>query len=80
MKKLISLISLMALFFVACSDDDSFSTSRNDVLSFSVDTLSMDTLFSGVPSSTKSFWVYNRNSEGLRLAKVRLKRGYQGSV
>ena len=67
----------MALFFVACSDDDSFSTSRNDVLSFSVDTLSMDTLFSGVPSSTKSFWVYNRNSEGLRLAKVRLKRGYQ---
>ena len=77
MKKLISLISLMALFFVACSDDDSFSTSRNDVLSFSVDTLSMDTLFSGVPSSTKSFWVYNRNSEGLRLAKVRLKRGYQ---
>lgn len=62
---------------VACENDDSFSTSTGLKLSFSVDTLKMDTTFSNVPSSTHAFWVYNRNEAGLRLQTVRLKRGNQ---
>lgn len=70
-----------ALFFclawVACQDDDSFTTATGLKLDFSVDTLKLDTVFSQTPSSTYSFWVYNRNADGIRLQSVRLSRGNQ---
>jgi hypothetical protein len=62
---------------VSCSDDDSFTTDAGALLSFSVDSVKMDTVFSGVATSTYSFWVYNRNKEGLRLPTVRLRQGNQ---
>lgn len=54
----------MSALLASCADDESFSTSRGDVLSFSVDTLKMDTTFSNVPTPTRSFWVYNRTGKG----------------
>lgn len=63
--------------FFSCADDDSFSTSTGLRLDFSVDTLKLDTVFSRTPSSTYSFWVHNRNNDGVRLQNVRLKRGNQ---
>ena len=45
----------MSALLASCADDESFSTSRGDVLSFSVDTLKMDTTFSNVPTPTRSF-------------------------
>ena len=68
---------LFILLWVACENDESFSTSSGLELTFSADTLKMDTLFSKTPSSTYAFWVYNRNDQGLRLSTVRLKRGNQ---
>ena len=62
---------------VACSDDDSFSTSRNNLLTFSVDTVKMDTVFSTVGSSTYTFWVFNNSGDGIRLNSVSLKNGNQ---
>ena len=62
---------------VSCSDDDSFTTDAGALLSFSVDSVKMDTVFSGVATSTYSFWVYKRNKEGLRLPTVRLRQGNQ---
>lgn len=59
----------------ACADDDSFSTSQDSRLTFSTDTVKMDTLFSNVPSAAKSFWVYNYSGDGLRCSDVRLERG-----
>lgn len=61
----------------ACAEDESFSTSRGDMLSFSVDTVKMDTTFSNVPTPTYSFWVYNRSGKGLRCTSVRLENGNQ---
>ena len=52
--------ALAAAMLSGCAEDESFSTSRGDVLSFSVDTLKMDTTFSNVPTPTRSFWVYNK--------------------
>lgn len=43
-KNIISLISFLCLF-VSCTDDDSFSLSKSDILTFSTDTISMDTIF-----------------------------------
>ncbi len=78
MKYLFSFIGLtIALLLAACSDDSDFSTSPGKLLSFSVDTLKMDTTFSNVPSPAKSFWVYNRSGSSLRCQSVRLERGNQ---
>ena len=70
------LLSIVALF-TACSDNDSFSANPSSQLTFSVDTLQLDTLFSNIPSSTYTFWVFNRTGDGLRINSVRLERGNQ---
>lgn len=61
----------------ACNDDDSFTTSLNNQLTFSSDTIRLDTTFSKVPTSTKTFWVYNHSGDGIKLANVRLEQGNQ---
>lgn len=73
------LISLLMLAFSlqACMDDDSFTTSPQNRLTFSTDTLSLDTIFANVPTTTHSFWAYNRSGDGLRCASVRLASGNQ---
>lgn len=65
---------LLALL-AACKDDDSFTLSPSHLLTFSVDTLNVDTVFSNVPTATKSFWAYNRSGTGLRCQSVRLEKG-----
>ena len=78
MKKLSILFFLsVVMIMAACSDDDTFTTSRSNLLSFSTDTLRLDTTFSNVPTSTKIFWVYNKSGDGLRLTNVRLAQGNQ---
>lgn len=62
---------------MACSDDDSFTTNPSARLTFSRDTVNLDTVFSTVPTSTYTFCVYNTNKDGLRLRQVRLQRGNQ---
>lgn len=59
----------------ACADDDRFTTSSSDRLTFSADTVRMDTVFSNVPSAMRSLWVYNKAGKGLRFRSVRLERG-----
>ena len=70
-------LCIMHYAFASCEDDDSFSSSGNLRLTFKTDTLQMDTVFSRSASSTYGFWVYNNNSEGLRLSSVRLAKGNQ---
>ena len=68
---------LAVLSLAACSDDDSFSASPDHRLAFSADTVSLDTTFSRVPTTTRTFWVYNRSGDGLRCTSVRLRKGNQ---
>lgn len=80
MKTIYTYIIICALTIAglcACDDGDSFSTSPDRLLTFSVDTVRMDTVFSTVPSSTRSFWIYNRSGDGLRCSSVRLEGGNQ---
>lgn len=65
------------LSFIACTDDDDFSISSSSRLTFSIDTLRVDTCFSGVPTPTKTFWVYNNSGKNLRMSSVRLANGNQ---
>ena len=73
------LLAISACLLFACTDDDSFSVSTNHRLTFSTDTINMDTTFSNIPTATKTFWVYNRSGDGIRCSTVRLERGsYSG--
>lgn len=76
-KYTIIIIAALMCIVSACSDDDSFSTSRGNTLTFSEDTVNLDTIFSRVPSSTRTFWVYNKSGNGIRCASVRLAKGNQ---
>lgn len=71
------LFFVCAISFCACDDGDTFTTSPNNLLTFSTDTVRLDTVFSTIPSSTRTFWVYNRSGDGLRLASIRLEGGNQ---
>ncbi len=74
---MIGVLIASAGMLMGCSDDESFSTSPDHLLSFSMDTVRMDTVFSTVPSSTRSLWAYNRSGDGIRCSQVRLERGNQ---
>ena len=76
-RRLFFFLTAIALLLTACSDNDSFSTDRSHLLTFSKDTIKMDTMFSDVPSTTYTFWVYNHSGDGIRIANVRLDRGNQ---
>lgn len=62
---------------VSCTDDDTFTTSTANKLAFSQDSITLDTVFSQVPSVTKTFWVYNRSGSGIRCSSIRLEKGNQ---
>ena len=76
MKRIFYFLSIVVAF-VACADDDTFSSASGMRLTFSADTLKMDTVFSKTPSATYTFWVHNDNDEGIRLSNVRLNKKNQ---
>lgn len=62
---------------VACDDGDSYSSFTDNLLTITVDSVKMDTVFSRVPVPTQSFWIFNNSSDGIRCSNVRLERGNQ---
>ncbi len=76
-KRLSLLLPLAIILLTACEDNDSFSTSQTNLLSFTTDTLEMDTVFSTESSPTYSFWVHNKSGDGIRIQSSRLERGTQ---
>ena len=76
MKRIFLFFAILAAL-AACSDNDSFTTSPSARLTFSVDSVKMDTVFSTVGSSTYTFWAFNNASDGIRLKSVRLRSGNQ---
>ena len=71
------LLALLLCVMTGCQDDDSFSTNVSNILSFSADTVKLDTVFSAVPTTTRTFWVHNESVDGIRCTNIRLERGNQ---
>lgn len=62
---------LMAIpLILSCQDDWTFSADGRYELSFSADSVSLDTVFTGVASVSKTLMIYNPNSEGLRFDAI----------
>ncbi|MCL1932807.1 MAG: hypothetical protein FWF53_03195 [Candidatus Azobacteroides sp.] len=69
-------IVFLATNFFSCKDDfENYSDNPQDLLTFSVDTLSFDTVLTTVNSPVLSFCVYNRNSKPLLISSVQLAEG-----
>jgi hypothetical protein len=67
-------IVISALFY-SCSDYDSYSADPSFKLDFSDDTVRFDTLISTIASPTKTLYVFNKNSNGVRVSNIRLQKG-----
>lgn len=63
--------SACLLSFHACHDDD-YTTNPRHILSFSRDTLMLDTIFTTIGTSTSILKVYNRNKDALLISSIQL--------
>ena len=59
----------------SCDDGDTFSSSYSNMLTIKKDTLSLDTVFSKVPSAYKMIMVHNTSGSGIHINYVRQERG-----
>lgn len=65
---------ILCIIFASCRDDFAFSNSTGD-LGFSQDTVFLDTVFTNIGSSTRTFKVYNNSSNDIVIPRVALAQG-----
>ena len=69
---------LICIVLFSCKKDTNLSAGEN-ALSFSLDTLLFDTVFTNVGSATRYLKVYNNSNVDLNLNSVRLGKGVSSS-
>jgi len=77
-----SFVVFISVFFsIALSgcNDGIYSTNPNDKLSFTIDTLSFDTVFTTLGSATSKIMVYNRNNSALKISHIGIAGGKESS-
>ncbi len=80
MKKILLFTMLSACYlFVACNKEDNFLLDSSAELSFSVDTLRFDTVFTELGSATRILKIYNTNDQPVKVNKISLERGSASS-
>lgn len=73
-----SLLVFLALTLTGCHDQfDHFTSDSSARISFSQDTLCLDTLYSEQPSSTRTLLVYNKGNKALKIDEIRLLHGVE---
>lgn len=75
LKYLFFLIIAVSLISTSACRKDRFFKDGGEVLEFSVDTLSFDTVFTTLGSVTKSFKVFNRNKLSVKISEITLVGG-----
>jgi len=60
---------LLGCFILSC-EKETFNTDRDVKLSFSVDTLFFDTIFTTIGSTTKEFKVYNHEKQSIKVSDI----------
>ena len=64
-------VILMAWGLTSC-DDELFTTDPDKVLAFSTDTLTFDTVFTTIGSTTEQILVFNPNNRALKISSSAL--------
>ena len=78
MRKLIYIFVLAAMpwFSVGCEKEHFVTDDGAVKLEFSVDTLTFDTVFTTIGTTTRMVTVYNRSDDNMKLTSVSLDSGY----
>lgn len=71
--------AILTFLAFSCEKEQAFTTSSDAKLAFSLDTLRFDTVFTELGSATRSFRVYNRNDQPVRISRVYLE-GQQNTI
>jgi len=61
--------------FISCNDDFDQTVLNSGNLSFSKDTVYLDTIFTNISSSTRTLKVYNRSNSNITIPTIQLGRG-----
>ncbi len=71
---IVSITGLIILSGISCRDED-FITDADASISFSADTITFDTVFTTVGSTTKQLKVYNPHKQPIRISQIYLGNG-----
>ncbi|MEE9363380.1 MAG: hypothetical protein V3U92_12350 [Cellulophaga sp.] len=71
---LLLMLSLVILWGSSCRNDFEYQSSTGD-LTFSKDTIYLDTVFSTISSSTYTLKVYNKSSKDVSIPSIKLSKG-----
>ena len=76
MKFLYNLLIIIGIITLAsCRDDFNFEPSSGTELTFSKDTVYLDTIFTNIGSSTYNLKVYNKSDKDIKIPLIRLNKG-----
>jgi hypothetical protein len=64
--------AFLGVNYLSSCQNEEFLTSSGAKLSFSVDTLSFDTVFTSIGSTTKILMVYNKNDKPVKISRIAL--------
>lgn len=70
-----TILVVFILFLKACDDNFDQFELNNGNLSFSKDTVYLDTIFTNISSSTRTLKVYNNSSDNITIPNIQLGRG-----
>ncbi len=76
LKQLLSAVFVgLLLFNFSSCQDELFTTDPENKIDFSTDTLTFDTIFTSLGSTTEKFLIYNNNYRALRIGRISLAKG-----
>lgn len=71
---LLTFLGVFGLIITSCIEDD-FTNSPSDILTFSRDTVSFDTVFTDLATPTARLLVYNKAKKSVNISHIAFKRG-----
>jgi len=77
MFRYIFFLFIVLISLQSCSDDIFETTPSTGDLTFSRDTVFLDTVFTNISSSTRTFKVYNKGNDHINIPSIRLGKGEQ---
>ncbi len=77
MLRYLFLILIVFMSLQSCNDDIFETRPSTGQLTFSKDTVFLDTVFTNISSSTRTFKVYNKSNEHISIPSIRLGKGEQ---
>lgn len=70
-----TIVLVIIISFASCRNPHTFSDDNTLKVEFSNDTITFDTVFTSLGSSTRHLMVYNNNDENLKISSIRLLNG-----